>query len=736
MRQKKGTLHYITIGFMVLILVIVSVSILKLWSVETRIGEKNEFEVSHGFYKAQSDILHDACDYLTDQSRSFVYSEDEVYLLDYCREVEETRRRENAIQELELRNLPQEDMRLIYLAKENSEELMLLEKKAMRLVEEARGTSPADMPVLLRDVTLSEAEQSMSPEQKRDMGRSLMLSPEYRDIRNSIGENLRTFQAQMQQQRDNITDSATKAAKQALYEVQILNILLVILVLSEVVIFYINVVIPFLRYSRELSRIDTENGKVLTPTGFKEMRKFANMFNSVYSDLLEEKKKLETLSSTDCLTGIDNRAALDGRIAGLLEKREQNIGLLMIDIDNFKLFNDGFGHLLGDQVLIEMGRCFERAALKEGGTAGRLGGEEFVIVVPDATVSQLEDLASGILDGAMNIHAHVPALGIDGIRTTVSIGSTIWPKGRPGDVKSIIRQADVALYQAKGRGKNQHIMFSEEEALYDRLERETQRQIEVESDLFRALEKEEFIPFFQPKYELDTGMICGAEALVRWEHREKGFLYPDYFVPVLEKDGFITKIDFVMFEKICASIKEWEKQGLPAIPVSCNFSRLNFGKQTIVRKLSEITEKYGISPSRIQVELTENSLIERDAIISMEEELAQLREVGFAIAIDDFGTGYSSLAMLNELTVDVLKVDKSFLHRDLNLKENQLLLSGILFIADTMHLKTVVEGVETAEQAELLRLLGYKVAQGFYFSRPVTKREFEKLLREQGEKEA
>lgn len=733
MRQKKGALHYVTIVFLIVIFLIVAICIGKTGEVQRHIAETNSFGAYEDFCKRQSDIIRDTSEYLTEQSKGYVFLEDKEYLDRYQKEIEEVKCRERALNQLSKFGLTTEELIPAEDAKRDSDYLAERETWAMRMVAEANGMKEADMPLFMQRVSLSDEERQMPGFLKKKTAQNYMIGLEYGKWKTLIDESLRKFVDQVMEKGDiNAAESDLKI-KDALYKIQFYNILLVVIVSLEVILFYAKVIVPFLRYSRELEKLNPDSGLVLDPCGFREMKLFANIFNHTYTDLLCKQKKLELLSTTDILTGIANRAALEDYVKAIIDEGEADIGFLMMDVDNFKLFNDGYGHLVGDQVLIQMASCFQKIASAQGGIAGRLGGEEFIIAVPNAKVDEIESMAASILDATLKIDIKELGIAEGGIRVTVSVGSTIWLKGKRGDLKSMIRQADMALYQAKSRGKNQHVMYSEEEALYKRLESEKIRQLEVESDVHRALEEEEFIPFFQPKYDMETGRICGAEALVRWAHIDKGFLYPDYFVPVLEKDGFITKIDFAMFEKICACIREWQDKNLPLVPIACNFSRLNFGKRTIVKELIAITERYGVSPSLIQVELTENSLLEKEAIVKMREELEELHTAGFSIAIDDFGTGYSSLGMLHELPADVLKVDKSFLHRDLTLKANELLLKGILYIAEIMKLQTIVEGVETKEQVDLLKGLGFRYVQGFYFSKPIKKTEYETIMKNQGE---
>lgn len=732
MGKKNGRLHWIILSFLTIIFLIAGLSIRETTIVKFRIEHKVQVEKEKKHLEKQAGQLKEASDYLTEQFRRYIYTENEYYIQLYWTEANEARRRELAIEELNQVFIPEEEKRLIDQAMNESDSLMKKELWAMRIMEEGKGKSEKELLSCLKTVDIKKEDRELSPFQKKKKARNYAHSPSYDYSKTVINRNIESFRAKLGAREEQELQEASILVQEALKRVQFYNALAVFAVSLLAVVFYLFVILPFLQYYKELEKIGADTEEALRPRGTEEMRAFATMFNSIYLDWKKQKRKLEEINAIDILTGIANRATLDDYIGRLVQEGKANIGMLMMDVDNFKAFNDSYGHLVGDKVLIEMGNCFDRAAVKEGGIAGRLGGEEFIIIVSDVTQDRISKIAASVMDDISQIDPVELGILDRSMRLTISVGSTIWNKGQKGDLNSLIHQADMALYQAKGQGKNRHVIFSEEEDFFILLEHEKTRQKEVESDMYQALEEKEFVPFFQPKYDLETERICGAEALVRWNHHQKGCLYPDYFVPVLERDGFITKIDFAMFEEICRCIKEWTEKGVAVVPVACNFSRLNLGKGTLVPELLKITEAYGVPKDLIQVEITESGLMEEDNAEILEREFAQLREAGFTIAIDDFGTGYSSLGMLHELSADVLKIDKSFLHRDLTLRSNELLIKGILYIAQVMKMETVVEGVETKEQAELLKKLGCRVVQGYYFSKPVEKEEFEKMIKKQG----
>lgn len=731
MGRKKGKLNYIIIGILIGIFSLIALCMREIVTVQQRGREKNAIQEEKWFCEQQSRALKEASDYLTDQFRRFLYSGSEAYMERYCDEVEQLQNREKAVEALKQVALTEEEWSYVNQARTDSYLLEEKETWAMRLKAEAKGAAQEAMPAPLQKVRLSEEEQQLSPAEKDRLALDFMEGNEYQESKMRINESLKNFDFLLNSRKTAEVQEAEDKVDESLRLVELFNILTVAAVLLLVFLFYATLVVPFMRYSKELEHISLDEDLILSPCGSVEMRTFAKKFNDVYADWRRQQRKLEHMNAIDVLTSIANRATLDEYVKQLIDDGKTNIGLLMMDVDNFKSFNDSYGHLVGDQVLIQIGKCFDRIAVKEGGIAGRLGGEEFIVVIPKVVPEQLDDVAAKIMESVRSIQADDLGISHARIQITVSVGSTIWKKGRTGDLNALIHQADMALYQAKGKGKNQHVMFSEYEDAFILMENDMLRVREVESDLDQALELKEFVPFFQPKCRLENGEICGAEVLVRWNHAQKGYLYPDYFVPVLEKDGFITRIDFVMFEELCRCIQSWQKEGITPIPVACNFSRLNLGKGTLVSKLLEITREYDVPPSLIQVEVTESGIMERDNLDQIKQEFEELRSAGFTIAIDDFGTGYSSLGMLHELSADVLKIDKSFVQRDLSLKANELLLNGIHYIAEVMKMETVVEGVETKEQVAVLQRLGYQVVQGFYFSKPVDKEKFRDMLKRQ-----
>lgn len=358
--------------------------------------------------------------------------------------------------------------------------------------------------------------------------------------------------------------------------------------------------------------------------------------------------------------------------------------------------------------------------------ASRVGGEEFALVVPEACAETIDHIAGKILYGIQELNLKHELLPLTDTHITVSLGSIFWKGRETKTPKELIHYADLALYQAKKNGKNQHVMFSETDYSFIVLQNSHTHDSEVEADMYGALERGEFIPYYQPQYDLKTERIVSAEALVRWKHPEKGILYPDYFIPLFERNGFITKMDFCMFEAVCRDLSEWIRAGERVIKVACNFSRLHFAREDVAERLKEIADAYRVPYEYLEIEITESAFMDDSKNII--DQMKKLREIGFSTAIDDFDVGYSSLGLLQDVPADVLKIDRGFLNRDMADRKNVMIIKGIVNIANILHLKTVCEGVETGAQKELLKGIGCDLAQGYYYAKPMEREKMEALL--------
>ena len=393
----------------------------------------------------------------------------------------------------------------------------------------------------------------------------------------------------------------------------------------------------------------------------------------------------------------------------LVNERLQGDGeysVIALNIENFKLYNDTHGIAMGDELLKETARELEKAAGPEA-ICGRYGADRFLCFqtrekeVADRRIFQ-EGYRGNLSDVVMK-------WGIYEI------------SDRTISAEQIADRALLAADSIKGQ-------YSEHFALYsDTLREKLVREKEITDAMEKALEEEQFRVYLQPKYSLSTNTMAGAEALVRWIHPEWGFMSPGEFIPLFEKNGFITKLDFWVFEKVCSLLGKWKDEGIALLPVSVNISRKDIFQPDIVDKLTGLTRQYGIEPELVHIEITESAYSDQPAVIT--ETVDRLRAKGFIIEMDDFGSGYSSLNMLNELRIDILKLDMKFIQSEMGKSAGKSILRFIINLAHWMGLSVVAEGVETAEQVQRLRLISCDYVQGFFFSRPLPEEDFHRLLK-------
>ncbi|MEJ7871980.1 MAG: EAL domain-containing protein [Rubrobacteraceae bacterium] len=436
-------------------------------------------------------------------------------------------------------------------------------------------------------------------------------------------------------------------------------------------------------------------------------------FIGVQKDITERKILEEQLAHQafhDPLTDLPNRALFLDRLSHALERskrRGDKVAVLFMDLDNFKVTNDSLGHEVGDELLIEVaGRLL--ACLRPTDTAARLGGDEFVVLLEDVEDTHEANRVAKRIAETLRLPLHIEGHELF-VTTSIGIAFGRSDEDLPG---SLLRNADLAMYRAKEAGKNSQAMF--ESGMNVRaLER-----LQLEEDLRRALEREEFRVYYQPEVSLEDGRIMGFEALVRWEHPERGLVSPQEFIPVAEETGLIVPLGEWVLEEACRQAREWQEQNPSNLPLimSVNLSARQFKQPGLAKSIAEVLRKHGLEPRGLILEITESMVVADvdSAIVTLRE----LRDLGVRIAIDDFGTGYSSLAYLKRFPVDYLKIDRSFvdgLGRDATDKG---LVSAAITLAHTLGLEAVAEGVETAEQLEHLRELGCELAQGYYFWKP------------------
>jgi diguanylate cyclase (GGDEF)-like protein/PAS domain S-box-containing protein len=441
-----------------------------------------------------------------------------------------------------------------------------------------------------------------------------------------------------------------------------------------------------------------------------------------FSDVTEQKRlenDLAHLAFHDALTGLANRALFHDRVNQALARSERNdkyVAVLFLDLDNFKTINDSLGHSAGDELLSVVAATLVRS-LRKSDTAARLGGDEFAVLIEEsATREEVMGTAQRLM---RSLRQPVTVAGQE-ITSTVSMGITFGIKGHTGD--QLLRNADLAMYLAKGNGKDRI------EEYQDQMHVAVVQRLELETDLRRAVLSEEMRVHYQPIFDLDSGAIVGFEALVRWQHPTQGLLQPISFVPFAEEIGFIQHIDRFVLTEACAQARRWQSSGLaPAdLLMSVNLSAREIADNSIRESVSLSLLETGFEPTNLILEITESALLrDLDATI---RNLQALKSLGLSIAVDDFGTGFSSFSHLEQLPIDILKVDRSFV-ANITASEGRSLVPAIVQLAHTLGLTAIAEGVESPDQVLPLRDLRCKLAQGFHLGMPLDATETEGLLR-------
>ena len=404
----------------------------------------------------------------------------------------------------------------------------------------------------------------------------------------------------------------------------------------------------------------------------------------------------------DALTGLPNRALfLDrlGQALTRLSRHSTTLGVLFLDLDRFKIVNDSLGHDAGDRLLVMVA---DRLAgvLRAGDTAARFGGDEFVILCEEiagerhaiAVAERIaESLGEPFLLGDEEVF----------VRTSIGIALAASPNHRP---EALIRDADAAMYRAKERGGGGYEVFD------DAMRARAVRRLDTENALHRALERGEFELYYQPQYRLATGALAGVEALVRWNHRDRGLVAPDDFIATAEETGLVIELGAWVVEAAARQATLWP------IEMAVNVSGRQCAHPDFVELVSDIVRRTGVDPARFCLEVTETAVM-ADETVSLDV-LTRLKQLGVSLAIDDFGTGYSSLQALQRFPFDIVKIDRSFVE-GIEVKEQEAaIVAAVISLAHALDLVAVAEGVETAGQAERLRALGCDIAQGFHFARP------------------
>ena len=421
----------------------------------------------------------------------------------------------------------------------------------------------------------------------------------------------------------------------------------------------------------------------------------------------------------DFLTGLPNRMLLNDRISQaivLASRHNRHVAVLFLDLDGFKHINDFLGHPVGDKLLQSIATRLVDC-VRASDTVSRQGGDEFVVLLSEVELS--EDAA---ITARRMLHAVSQPHSIDqhDLHVTTSIGVSVYPEDGL-DAETLIKNADTAMYQAKESGR-QSFQFFKPAMNARAVERQS-----IEEGLRRALERQEFVLYYQPKVDLMSGAINGAEALIRWIHPTRGLIPPMDFIPIAEDCGLILSIGAWALREACAQSRAWTKGGLPAVTMAVNVSAIEFRDKNFLNRLFEVINETGLDPRLLELELTESVLMKHAASTAVI--LQSLREAGIRLAIDDFGTGYSSLSYLRKFPVDAVKIDQTFI-RQISADDDTTIVKAVIGMARGLKLRVIAEGVETPEELAFLRAYRCDEAQGYYFSRPVPARQFAMMLKD------
>lgn len=444
--------------------------------------------------------------------------------------------------------------------------------------------------------------------------------------------------------------------------------------------------------------------------------------DGIVTDITEQKclqEKIEQIANHDSLTNLPNRRYFEQKLTKLIGNAngsDTSFAVLALDLDRFTYINDSLGHIVGDELLKVISTRLNKI-INENSFLARSDGDEFLFCINGISgIDEYIDLATKIRKEIEN------PIFIDDYELfiTTSIGMSFYPYDAD-NVTGLLKNADIALRKAKESGKNNYQIFSPS------MDIESFKLYTLERDLRKAIINEEFFIEYQPKVETKTGKIVGAEALIRWEHPEWGRISPAEFIPLAEETGLIFKLDDWVFTRVCQQLMDWKKKVVPVVPVSINFSPNRFLKANVVEEVSKVLEETGVHPGLIEFEITERTLIKHED--KVRAVMSELKEIGVKFSLDDFGTGYSSLSYLKNLSVDQIKIDKSFIDEIGKEKNTEAIIKSVIYLARELDMKVVAEGVETSEQLTFLSQRECQFIQGYAFSKPVSKNQYEKMVK-------
>jgi diguanylate cyclase (GGDEF)-like protein len=448
----------------------------------------------------------------------------------------------------------------------------------------------------------------------------------------------------------------------------------------------------------------------LTITAMRDATGQTTHYVGNFSDLSDAKaaeSRIQWLSHFDVLTGLPNRTLLQDRTESAInrvQRANEPLAMMMVGIDHFKSVNDTLGYRIGDELLLEMAKRLS-SSVRDQDTVARLGGKEFVLVLPDTPAAGAAHLASDLLWKL----AQPYQLSGHELTLTASIGIASFPENG-ADFNALFKSVEIAMHRAQASGRDSFQFYSE--AMYQQV---LARDLMTKA-LRHAIERDQFQLVYQPLVDLQTGKISGMEALLRWHHPELGSVSPVEFIPLAEESGLIKGIGEWVLRQACRDIRQWLDQGMAVPHVAVNVSPLQFHDSELIDQISRALTEFKVAPERLYIEVTESALM--DDVPRSEAMLNELKDLGLKLSLDDFGTGYSSLAMLKRLPLHQLKIDQAFVHDMLADPQDASLVRAIITMGESLSLDVIAEGVETRAQRDALLAMGCRQFQGYLFGRP------------------
>ena len=436
-------------------------------------------------------------------------------------------------------------------------------------------------------------------------------------------------------------------------------------------------------------------------------------------ELTRSKERMQKTAYTDYLTCLPNRLGYSEFIEAELAEMKQGetVAILDMDIDNFKLINESYGHSYGDDTLREVGRRLTRLVLERGAYLARIGGDEFAVVLKD--FGSREELEAQIQQ-IINYIKEPYRIGEKEFLLTVSVGVVVAPIDGL-NCQVLTRNMDAAKFFAKTNGRDMYMFYN------DSLSKTISDKLELQSEIRKAIDDKAFEVYFQPQIDLASEDIIGFEALVRWNHPERGLILPSEFIPAAEESGLIVQLGEFVLRESCMKLKKWQDAGYTSQILAVNLSARQFKDRDFMEKVISIIKETEINPRQLELEITESMAL--DDLEYAIKTLRKLKELGVTFALDDFGTGYSSLSYLKRLPVNQLKIDKSFMDRVLEDNSDRKIVETIIALAQALDLIVIAEGVESAEQAKFLKSVSCNKAQGYLYSKPVREADLQEFLR-------